>query len=377
MLLPTIAAAVELSPTHETWVLDDGRRPAVERLATELGARYLTRPDNTHAKAGNINHALKYVEADVIAVLDADHVAHPDFLRHTLPYFDDPQVALVQTPQDFYNVDSFEHQDRGRKQVFNEQAIFYRVIAPGKNRWGGAFWCGTCALVRLEALREVGGVATETVTEDIHTTVRMHSRGWQTVYHNEVLARGLAARSLDEYLLQRNRWATGAMQVIRTQNPLTTPGLSFGQRLSYANDALGVVRLVAKPGLHPASRRGPPHCGRTHKRPRRDLWARLPWNARHSVLCDAPDGARLLPAAALDPVRVPSHASSVVRDVVAASTQTTALPGDAKRQPRRPACASPFPGSTSSSSEAPQLPFSGSRQASRDSRRWPTTTRQR
>ncbi len=118
--------------------------------------------------------------------------------------------------------------------LINEQAIFYRVIAPGKNRWHAAFWCGTSALLRTNALRQVGGVATETVTEDIHTTVRIHRRGWETVYHNEVLARGLAARSLDEYLLQRHRWATGAMQVLRSENPLTSQGLSFGQRLSYA-----------------------------------------------------------------------------------------------------------------------------------------------
>jgi cellulose synthase (UDP-forming) len=234
VLLPTVAAAVSLEPHHETWVLDDGRRPEVEQLARDLGARYLTRPDNRHAKGGNLNHALSVVEADIVAVLDADHIAQPDFLRATLPYFADPKVALVQTPQDFYNLDSFEHQPRGRRRIFNEQAIFYRVIAAGKNLWGGAFWCGTGALVRVAALRSVGGVATETVTEDIHTTIRLHRAGWKTVYHNEVLARGLAARSYDEYQLQRRRWATGAMQVLRRENPLTVPGLTFGQRLSYA-----------------------------------------------------------------------------------------------------------------------------------------------
>ena len=234
VLLPTIAAAVALEPAHETWVLDDGRRPEVAALADELGARYLTRADNKHAKAGNLNNALKHVDADIVAVLDADHVAQPEFLRHTLGYFDDSNVALVQTPQDFYNLDSFEHSDRAGRQVFNEQAVFYRVIAAAKNHWKGAFWCGTCALVRVRALQSVGGVATGSVTEDILTTIRMHRRGWQTVYHNEVLARGLAARSLDEYLIQRHRWATGAMEVLRIENPLIVRGLSFGQRLSYA-----------------------------------------------------------------------------------------------------------------------------------------------
>ncbi len=239
VLLPTIAAAVALEPAHETWVLDDGRRPSVARLAKELGARYLTRPDREHAKAGNLNHALGTIEADLVAVLDADHIARKDFLRHTLAYFDDPQVALVQTPQDFYNLDSFEHQVRGGQRLFNEQSVFYRVIAAAKNRWGAAFWCGTGAVVRVEALRSIGGVATGTVTEDIHTTIRLHRAGWRAIYHNEVLARGIAARSASEYMLQRRRWATGAMQVLRRERPLTGPGLTFGQRLGYATTLWG------------------------------------------------------------------------------------------------------------------------------------------
>ncbi len=241
ILTPTIAAALAMHVDHETWVLDDGARPEVQRLATDLGARYLTRPEHTHAKAGNLNHALGVIEADFIAVLDADHVGSPDFLVHTLGYFDDAKVALVQTPQEFYNTDSFEHQDgrHGEPDRYHEQALFYRILQPGKNRWGGAFWCGTGAVVRVTALREVGGVATETITEDIHTTIRLHRRGWRTVYHNEVLARGLAASDAATYQLQRHRWGTGAMQVLRTENPMVVSGLTLPQRLSYAATLLG------------------------------------------------------------------------------------------------------------------------------------------
>jgi len=241
ILTPTIAAALAMHVNHSTWVLDDGDRPEVQDLAAELGAYYLARPEHGHAKAGNLNHALGVIEADFIAVLDADHVASPDFLVHTLGYFDDRGIALVQTPQEFYNTDSFEHQ-AGRADHpdrFHEQALFYRVLQPGKNRWGGAFWCGTGAVVRVAALRDVGGVATDTITEDIHTTIRLHRRGWRTTYHNEVLARGLAASDAATYQLQRHRWGTGAMQVLRTENPLFVSGLSFGQRLSYAATLLG------------------------------------------------------------------------------------------------------------------------------------------
>jgi cellulose synthase (UDP-forming) len=239
VLAPTIAAAVALQPAHETWILDDGDRPHIARLAGDLGARYLRRTDRRHAKAGNLNHALEVVDADIIAVLDADHVARPNFLINTLGYFDDQRVALVQTPQDFYNLESFEHSRTAARDGFNEQSLFYRAILPGKNRWQAAFWCGTNALLRVSALKGVGGVATGTLTEDIHTTIRLHTKGWRTVYHNEVLARGLAAASAGQYLLQRHRWGTGAMQVLRANNPLTVRGLTLPQRLAYAFTLLG------------------------------------------------------------------------------------------------------------------------------------------
>lgn len=246
VLLPTIAAAVALEPTHETWVLDDGERPWVAELAATLGANYLARTEHAHAKAGNVNYALEHIEADVLAILDADHVATEGFLTHTLGYFDDPKLAVVQTPQDFYNADSFEHDRnrswfwRDRRDVsFSEQGLFYRGIQPGKNRWGAAFWCGTNALVRTTALREVGGVAHESVTEDIHTTIRIHRRGWRTVYHNEVLAYGLAAKDADQYQTQRVRWGTGAMQVMHQEHPLTGSGLTLTQRVAYAATLLG------------------------------------------------------------------------------------------------------------------------------------------
>ena len=246
VLLPTVAAAVALEPRHETWVLDDGDRSWVREMAASLGAQYLVRENHDHAKAGNLNHALDNIDAELFAILDADHVAMPGFLTNTLGYFDDPKLAVVQTPQDFYNVDSFEHglnrswfwRDR-RAVSFNEQRLFYRAIQPGKNRWGAAFWCGTNAVVRASALRDVGGVAFETVTEDIHTTIRMHRRGWHTVYHNEVLAHGLAARDAAQYQSQRLRWGTGAMQLLHLEHPLTRPGLTLPQRAAYAATILG------------------------------------------------------------------------------------------------------------------------------------------
>lgn len=239
VLLPTIAASVALKPTHQTWVLDDGHREEVRRLAEQLGATYLTRPDNAHAKAGNLNHALGVVDADLVAILDADHVPVAGFLTALLPYFEDDGLAFVQSPQDFYNLESFEHQRRWNGEMFNEEAVFYRVIAPAKTRWSAPFWCGTGAIVRVAALRSVGGVSVDSVTEDIHTTIRMYRAGWTGAYHNEVLAHGLAPDDAASYLLQRNRWALGAMQVLRRENPLFGRGLTAGQRLAFLTTLFG------------------------------------------------------------------------------------------------------------------------------------------
>ena len=239
VLLPTIAAAVALRPAHQTWVLDDGARPWVAELAGALGARYRSRTRRDHAKAGNINAVLPELDAELVAIFDADHIAHADFLDHTVPYFADPRVALVQTPQEFYNGDSFEHVRTRQGLVFGEQQLFYRGLAAGRNRWGAAFWCGTNAVLRLDALREVGGVVTNSLTEDIHTTIRLHRRGWRTVYHNEVLAAGLAAGNVEQYLGQRLRWGTGAMQVLRGENPAVVRGLRLTQRISYLSTLLG------------------------------------------------------------------------------------------------------------------------------------------
>jgi cellulose synthase/poly-beta-1,6-N-acetylglucosamine synthase-like glycosyltransferase len=233
VLLPAIAGALKMRVPHEVWVLDDGEREAIRSLATQLGAHYLARPTHEHAKAGNLNYALNRIDADFIAVFDADYVPDESFLARTLSYFDDPQVAVVQTPQDFYNTDSFEHMPELGGESFNEERIFYRAIASGKNRWQAAFWAGTCAVLRTEALREIGGVSTDAVTEDIITTIRLQRCGWKAVYHNEVLAQGLAPSDADRYLLQRDRWCSGAMQVLRLENPFFGKGLSLAQRLSY------------------------------------------------------------------------------------------------------------------------------------------------
>lgn len=235
VLEATLTGCQGITYPHTTYVLDDGRRPEVAALAERLGCRYLTRPDNAHAKAGNLNAALPRTDGEFIVILDADMVPQPDFLDKTVGYFIDEDVALVQLPQEFYNLDSIQHVTRSEDpQPWHEQSLFYRVIQPGKNRWNAAFWCGSPSVVRRSALESVGGVATESITEDIQTSIRIHGRGWKTVYHDEILAYGIAPQTFQAFTIQRLRWAQGAMQVLRSRdNPLVARGLTLPQRLNY------------------------------------------------------------------------------------------------------------------------------------------------
>jgi len=237
LLRRTLLAAKWMDYPHETWLLDDGRRESMRKLAAELGCRYLSREDNQDAKAGNLNNALKFTGGDFIAIFDADHAPRKDFLVKTLGFFRDDKVAYVQTPQDFFNIDSFGHR-LDKKRVWDEQALFFKVIQRGKDVLNAAFFCGSCAVVRRAALAEIGGFATETVTEDVHTAIRLHKRGYRSVYYGESLAFGLAPHSIDTYLKQRMRWGMGAMQVFRRENILFARGLTLGQRLNYFASAL-------------------------------------------------------------------------------------------------------------------------------------------
>lgn len=226
--------------------------------------RYIARPKPKdrphHAKAGNINYAIfsGETQGDLILTLDADHIPKSHFLQQVVPYFftynvnsgeyDGNQLAFVQTPQAFYNLppnDPFGH----------EAHLFYGPIQQGKDGMNSAFYTGTNALLRREALVNVGlqnfadeftineerleefelvgGVSSASITEDMNTAMRLHAAGWKSAYHHEVLAFGLAPDDLSSTLKQKLRWAQGTIQVLLRENPLTKPGLSLGQRLQY------------------------------------------------------------------------------------------------------------------------------------------------
>jgi cellulose synthase/poly-beta-1,6-N-acetylglucosamine synthase-like glycosyltransferase len=238
----TLVAALRIEYPHETWLLDDGSRPQMRELARELGCRYLARTGNANAKAGNLNHAMLTAKGEFIAVFDADHVADPRFLQRTLGFFEDPKVAFVQTPQEFHNFDSYQHLggDRARGS-WNEHSLFYRLIQRSRDRGNAAMMCGCSVVLRRAALDAVGGFAVGTVTEDMHTSVRMHAAGWRSVFHSETLSAGYGPLDALSYRRQRLRWAQGSLQVFLRERLLTCPGLSPAQRSAYLLHVLSIL----------------------------------------------------------------------------------------------------------------------------------------
>lgn len=403
----TAIAARDIRWLHNTYILDDGNSPDMRAMAEAEGISYIVRSaewkgKDRHAKAGNVNNALFQTQGEFVLILDADQIPSPDILHRTLGYFTDPKVALVQTPQWFYNVP--------KDDPLGVQAeLFYGPIQQGKDGWNAAFFCGSNAVLRREALMFVGvsfyvrelelrvrralrtadrllrssarqlqpddspgarqalhalqsavrdaqrairrrtpiqevtwefqrraeavsrvlvsddlqriqaelaeipgldasylegsmldvlddeealgtlagretsplaaiGVvrtllltvdmdredeaqpimplARISVTEDMATAMRLHARGWHSVYHHEVLARGLAPEDLRTSLQQRLRWAQGTIQVLLRENPLFVRGLALGQRLmyfatmwSYLSGFFAIVYLTA-PALY-------------------------------------------------------------------------------------------------------------------------------
>ena len=230
-------------------ILDDGKRDSFRDFAAQVGVNYIRRPVNNHAKAGNINYALTKTDGEYVAIFDCDHIPIRAFLQVCMgSLMKDPKLALVQTPHHFYSPDPFERNLSNFRKIPNECNLFYGLIQDGNDLWNAAFFCGSCAVLRRTALEEVGGIAVETVTEDAHTSLRMHRRGYRSAYLRAPISAGLATETLSAHIGQRIRWARGMAQILRTDNPLTGPGLKWHQRLCYFNAMLhflsGIPRLI-------------------------------------------------------------------------------------------------------------------------------------
>ena len=233
----TVLAALNIDWPPEklhVFLLDDGKREEFRAFAEAANVGYMTCDDNQGAKAGNINRALDRTHSPYVAIFDCDHVPTRSFLQVTVGWFlHDPKLGLLQTPHHFYSPDPFERDLKQFPTIPNEGELFYGIVQDGNDFWNAAFFCGSCAVLRRTALAEIGGIETNTVTEDAHTSLRMQKNGWNTAYINVPQAAGLAAESLAGHVGQRVRRARGMAQILRLDNPLLARGLSLPQRLCY------------------------------------------------------------------------------------------------------------------------------------------------
>lgn len=234
-------------PHKKIYLLDDNKRPEIKALAEKLGCYYMTRPDNHYAKAGNLNHAIAKTSGELIVVFDADFVPTKNFLTRTIGFFQDEKIALVQTPQSFYNADPIARNLGLENVITADEEVFYRLIQPIKDAAGSVVCAGTSFVVRRSALEEIGGFVTESLSEDYFTGIRLSARGYQLIYLNEKLSAGLAAENILAYVTQRLRWAQGTLQAFFIpSNPLTIPGLSFRQRLAHLEGLLSWVSSISR-----------------------------------------------------------------------------------------------------------------------------------
>jgi cellulose synthase (UDP-forming) len=239
MLRRTLLAAGNLDYPHTTWLLDEGNRPEIARLAMEMGAEYLAPAEADSDRAGNLNHALRHASGEFIAIFDAGHAPKRSFLSETLGFMRNADTAFVQTPQDFYNLDSYQHRHAKGGPVWTERSLFFRVIQRGKDRWNAALYCGSCVLVRRAAVDRIGGFQPGPHTGNLATSVAFHRAGFQSVYLPEPLAFGVAPDAASSFLRQRLHAGQEAMQMLRQQGFFLRGKLSFAQRLSYLGSALG------------------------------------------------------------------------------------------------------------------------------------------
>src|SRR6476646_6074909 len=240
----TVTAAVAMHGKHTTHVLDDGKSDDVRAPAAELGAEYIVREGNAGAKAGNINNALSVTSGDFFVILDADFVPAPDFLYQTVPFFAETNVAFVQTPQAYGNLNNLISRGAGYM-----QSVFYRFIQPGKNRFNAAFSVGTNVIYRRTAIESIGGMWTQSKSEDVWTSLKLHENGWKSTYISTVLAIGDTPTTLEAYTKQQLRWATGGFEILFKSNPFSRKlKLSLDQRLQYFGTATFFLEAAA-PGL--------------------------------------------------------------------------------------------------------------------------------
>jgi exo-beta-1,3-glucanase (GH17 family)/cellulose synthase/poly-beta-1,6-N-acetylglucosamine synthase-like glycosyltransferase len=241
MVFVTLDSLAELKyENYEVLVIDNNTKdPAiwkpVQEYCEKLGSkfRFFHLEPWPGFKAGALNFGLKETDqrADVVAVIDADYVVREDWLASLTGYFHDPKVAVVQCPQAHRD---FEH-NRFRRMTAWEYDGFFRIGMHHRNERNAIIQHGTMTMVRRSALEGTGGWSEWTICEDAELGLRLMHAGYELVYVDELMGKGLTPADFKAYKSQRYRWAFGAMQILKGRwNWMTQKGpLGSGQRFHF------------------------------------------------------------------------------------------------------------------------------------------------
>jgi cellulose synthase (UDP-forming) len=229
MFEKTLAACRNVAYPHTTYLLTDRTDPEVAQVAERHGAKLLQLTDTPGAKAGKINRALGMTDEEFILILDPDHIPFPEFLDHTLGYFEDEKIGFVQVSQAYYN----QYRSFTAKGAAEQTYTFYGPSQMGLHGKGCAVAIGANCTFRRKALESIGGHAIG-LAEDLLTSVRLHAAGWKSIYNPVVVSRGLVPEDLGSFCKQQLKWSRGVFEVGFVELPKLFKHLTAWQKLSYS-----------------------------------------------------------------------------------------------------------------------------------------------
>jgi cellulose synthase (UDP-forming) len=216
ILKPTWEAVSKIAyENYKVHVLEDKIDPKARVLASRYGFNYLSRPNKGFKKkGGNLEYGYSKTSGEFALVLDADFVPHPDILKDTLPYMEDKNIGIVQTPQYFRTSKEINKKSPIEYGSANVVEDFYRIIQPARDFFGAAICVGTNALYRRKAIPKLEESTLNELSEDIVTGIALLENGYRLKYIPLILAVGLCPDNVESYFKQHNRWATGSMLLL-------------------------------------------------------------------------------------------------------------------------------------------------------------------
>lgn len=243
MIIRTLRAMQAIRYPHTSYLCDEGDDPELKKACAELGVIHVTRIEKKDAKAGNINNALRQATGEICLVLDPDHEPVPEFLDRVLPYFEDESIGFVQCVQGYGN----QHESFIARGAAEQTYHFYGPMMMCMNTYGTVQAIGANCTFRRKALDSIGGHAAG-LSEDMHTAMQIHAKGWKSVYVPEMLTRGLVPATLSAYYKQQLKWSRGTFELLFRTYPQLYKNFTWRQKIHYFTIPLyflfGLINLI-------------------------------------------------------------------------------------------------------------------------------------